>query len=213
MKIAIVAFDGFNEIDTFLTYTMLNRIPEWEVLICGNTTEIVSMNGCRIQAQCSLPYANEADVVLFSSSTQMIDLVEDPDIVEQFTLSQHDQLIGSQCSGVLFLVKLGLVSDQAVSCDRPTMKVLEYLNVPYIEDEPLSAWGNVATCGGSIGGHYLATWVIWRTLGIERAGNILQSVAPIGEQHNYVSRTIELFAQALVGDKFLDNVDIQTGVH
>lgn len=212
MKIAVIAFDGFNEIDTFLSYTMLNRIPEWEVLLCSNKPEIESMNGCKVRRQHSLSYANEADVVLFSSSTEMINLIENQEIIEQFQLSQHSQLIGSQCSGVLLMTKLGLIGDLGVSCDLPTMQVLEDMGITCVVDEPLTAWGNVATCGGSLAGHYLAMWVIWRTLGIDHAGSVMQMMAPAGELHSYTSRTVELFAQALVGDKYLKYMDIHTGV-
>ena len=214
MKIAIVAFDGFNEIDTFLSYTMLNRISEWEVLICSNKPNIESMNGCTIRAQDDLSYANDADVVIFSSGNRTVEMVADPEIITQFTLNQKDQLIGSQCSGVLFLVKLGLIDNLAVSCDKKTQGILAALGIETIDDEPLTAWGNVATCGGCLAGHYLAMWIIWRTFGIDKAAAVIQTVAPSGELHQYTSRTVELFAQAIVGDKYVNMVDsIDQGIH
>ena len=69
MRIAIVTFDGFNELDSFIAFGLLNRLSAqgWKAEIASPSTNVTSMNGVRIQAQQPLEFANEADIVLFGS--------------------------------------------------------------------------------------------------------------------------------------------------
>jgi hypothetical protein len=50
------------------------------------------------------------------------------------------------------------------------------------------AAGNVATAGGCLGPHYLATWVLSRTVGRELAAEILGYVAPVGQTTEWCDR-------------------------
>ncbi len=56
MRIAILTFDGFNELDSLIALGLLNRVkkPGWEVSLCCPTDQVRSMNGVTVQAQ-SLP--------------------------------------------------------------------------------------------------------------------------------------------------------------
>ena len=53
MKIAILTFDGFNEIDSFVALAMLNRMkPQgWQAFITSPTETLTSMNGVTIERQ------------------------------------------------------------------------------------------------------------------------------------------------------------------
>ena len=50
MHIAILTFDGFNELDSLIAYGMLSRISllgdaDWRVSIASPTDRVTSMNG------------------------------------------------------------------------------------------------------------------------------------------------------------------------
>ncbi len=47
MHIAILTFDGFNELDSLIALGILHRIrrPGWRVSLCCPTPEVTSMNG------------------------------------------------------------------------------------------------------------------------------------------------------------------------
>ncbi len=53
MKIAILTFEGFNELDSFIALGILNRLRDknWNVQITSPSPQITSMNGLKIQAQ------------------------------------------------------------------------------------------------------------------------------------------------------------------
>ena len=69
MRIAIVTFDGFNELDSFIALGLLNRLSAqgWKAEIASPSAKVTSMNGVTIQAQQPLEFANSADIVLFGS--------------------------------------------------------------------------------------------------------------------------------------------------
>jgi hypothetical protein len=69
MQIAILTFAGFNEVDSFVAATMLNRLKPlgWQAHITSPDAEIVSMNGVRVFRQQPIEFAKEADVVLVGS--------------------------------------------------------------------------------------------------------------------------------------------------
>ena len=69
MQIAILTFDGFNELDSFIAAGILNRMKAmgWGVHITSPTPEVTSMNGVTIQRQRPLEFAASADAVLIGS--------------------------------------------------------------------------------------------------------------------------------------------------
>ena len=56
MNIAILTFQGFNELDSFIALGVLNRVrkPGWRVTLCCPEPEVTSMNGVAVRAQSSL---------------------------------------------------------------------------------------------------------------------------------------------------------------
>ncbi len=72
MHIAILAFDGFNELDSLIALGVLNRIkkPDWRVTLCCPTAEVTSMNGVTVRAQSSLADARDADAVVVGSGVR-----------------------------------------------------------------------------------------------------------------------------------------------
>jgi transcriptional regulator GlxA family with amidase domain len=191
MHIAILTFDGFNELDSLIALNILNRVkrPGWRVSIASPTDKVRSMNGVVVEAQASLKDACEADAVLVGSGRQTRDVVADAVLMSQLKLDPTRQLLGAQCSGTLILAKLGLLNDVPACTDTTTKPWVEEAGVAVL-NQPFVAKGNVATAGGCLASQYLAAWFIARLEGVEAARSALHYVAPVGEKEEYVTRAM-----------------------
>ena len=191
MHIAILTFDGFNELDSLIAFGILNRIkkPEWRVSLCSPTPTVTSMNGVTLQAQSVLADACTADAVLFGSGIKTRDIALDPSIMEQLKLDPARQLIGAQCSGTLMLAKLGYLQRIPACTDLTTKPWVQEAGVEVL-NQPFYAQGNVATAGGCLSSQYLAAWIIARLDGLDAAKAAMHYVAPVGEKEIYVDRAV-----------------------
>jgi transcriptional regulator GlxA family with amidase domain len=151
VKIAILTFDGFNEIDSFVSHHILNRIvlDDWTVAITCPSEMVTSTNGVRVSAQQPLEFANDADAVLFGGSPRSRQIAEDATIMSRLKLDPSRQLIGSQCAGAWFLAKLGLLATQPVCTNLKSRPALEAMGIQVL-DRPFVANGNVASAGGCL---------------------------------------------------------------
>ncbi|WP_166364965.1 DJ-1/PfpI family protein [Pseudomonas akapageensis] len=189
MHIAILTFEGFNELDSLIALGVLNRVqkPGWRVSIASPTARVRSMNGVVIESQASLQEASEADAVIIGSGRLTRDVVADAALMEQLQLDPARQLLGAQCSGTLVLAKLGLLDGVPACTDLTTKPWVQEAGVDVL-NQAFFAKGNVATAGGCLASHYLAAWVIARLEGVEAAESALHYVAPVGEKEEYVAR-------------------------
>ena len=191
MHIAILTFDGFNELDSLIALGILNRIkkPDWRVSLACPTPTVTSMNGVTLHAQCSLADACAADAVLVGSGMKTRDVANDAALMAQLQLDPAKQLIGAQCSGTLLLAKLGLLQTVPACTDLLTKPWVQEAGVDVL-NQPFYAQGNVATAGGCLASQYLAAWVIARFEGLEAAEAAMHYVAPVGEKALYVERAM-----------------------
>jgi len=197
MKVAIITLDAFNELDSFIASAILNRVPlpEWSVQICCPTDQVTSMNGLVIQAQQPIEYANTADIVLFGSGMKTILYADDPAFLKRLQLNGSKQVIGSQCSGALFLNRLGLLKN-TISTDTMTAPHLKKAGLN-ISQTPLYAEGNIASAGGCLASYYLAAWTIAKTVNLQAAADIIHYVAPVGQKEEYVQLMQDVVTSAL----------------
>ena len=191
MHIAILTFDGFNELDSLIALGLLNRIktPGWRVSIASPTLRVRSMNGLVIESQATLQEANEADAVIVGSGALTREVVEDSQLMGQLRLDPRRQLLAAQCSGTLVLAKLGLLEGVPACTDLTTKPWVQAAGVDVL-NQAFFARGNVATAGGCLASTYLAAWIIARLQGQEAASNAVHYVAPVGEKQLYVERTL-----------------------
>jgi transcriptional regulator GlxA family with amidase domain len=191
MHIAIVTFDGFNELDSLVALGILNRIkrPAWRVSIACPSARVRSMNGLVIEAQASLSDANAADAVIVGSGVSTRSIVKDPAIMAELRLDPAKQVLGAQCSGTLILAKLGLLNGVSACTDLTTKPWVEEAGVSVLT-QPFFARGNIATAGGCLASQYLAVWIIARLAGIKEAEAAIHYVAPVGEKEEYVARAM-----------------------
>lgn len=198
MKIAVLTFDGFNELDSFVAASILNRMKAkgWAAYITSPTPEVTSMNGVTVHRQQPLEFAADADAVLIGSGVRTREIAADAALLSRINLDSGRQLIGAQCSGTLLLAKLGFVGDLPACTDLTTKPWVIEAGVNVI-DAPFVAHGNVATAGGCLASQYLATWMIARLGSVEDAAEAMHYVAPVGEKNAWVEQALAVVAPFL----------------
>jgi transcriptional regulator GlxA family with amidase domain len=198
MRIAIVTFDGFDELDTFVLFGLVNRLRQQGVQaeIAAPAAQVTSMNGVTVTAQQPLEFASEADAVLFGGGIYLRAVAENAALMGQLSLDPTRQLIGGQSAGTLLLARLGLLGD-AAACTDPATKPWVVEAGVRVADEPFLARGPVATAGGPLASVYLATWVLWRAAGRDAARLALQHAAPVGEKDAWVEQALKTVGDAM----------------
>src|SRR6476659_2546993 len=122
MHIAILTFQGFNELDSLVALGVLNRIrkPDWRVTLCCPEPTVTSMNGVVVHAQSTLAEAQSADAVIVGSGIKTREIVNDPLIMSALKFDPQRQLVAAQCSGTLVLARLGLLGAVPACTDLTT---------------------------------------------------------------------------------------------
>ena len=198
MQIAILTFEGFNELDSFIAAAILNRLKAkgWAAHITCPTPEVTSMNGVTVRRQRPLEFAAEADAVLIGSGIRTREIAADPQMLSRLVLDPSRQLIGAQCSGTLLLARLGLIGGLPACTDLTTKPWVIEAGVEVL-DAPFVAHGNVATAGGCLASQYLAAWMIASLASPRDAREALHYVAPVGEKEIYVERALAVITPFL----------------
>jgi transcriptional regulator GlxA family with amidase domain len=182
MKIAIVIFDKFTDLDLWLMWDLLNRvrIADWEVKILGEKDVHLSVTNIEVKTSGRIEEANESDAVLFVSGQGTRDRIADENWLAKFNLGKEKQMIGSICSGSLILAKLGLLEGKTATTYPTSKAVLESLGVEVVE-KPFIAHGNIATAGGCLAQQYLIHWVIENLVDKDWANLVVKAIQPVGE--------------------------------
>jgi transcriptional regulator GlxA family with amidase domain len=191
MHIAILTFEGYNELDSLIALGVLNRVqlPGWRVSIASPTDRVRSMNGVVVESMATLEEAGAADAVIVGSGMKTREVVADGELMSRLRLDPSRQLLAGQCSGALVLAKLGLLDGVPACTDSTTKPWVQAAGVDVLE-QPFFARGNVATAGGCLASQYLAAWLIARLVDVAAAESALHYVAPIGEKADYVARAM-----------------------
>ena len=194
MHIAILTFDGFNELDSLIAYGMLSRIsllgdPDWKVSIASPTTKVTSMNGLSIDAHIDLKQANDADAVVIGSGMKTREVANNALILDQLKLNPSRQLIAAQCSGTFLLAKLGLIGQMPACTDTTSKPWVQAAGVNILNQAFYSS-GNLATAGGCLSAQYISAWLIARLKSTQHAQEVLHYFAPVGEKEEYASRAM-----------------------
>ena len=194
MHIAILTFDGFNELDSLIAFGLLSRIrllgdTQWQVSIASPTPRVTSMNGLTLDAHIGLPEACAADAVVIGSGMKTREVAQNPQIMSQLQLDPQRQFIAAQCSGTFLLAKLGLTGQLSACTDNTSKPWLQAAGVQVV-NQPFVAHGNIATAGGCLSSQYLSAWLITRLKGEAEAREVLHYFAPVGEKESYVTRAM-----------------------
>jgi transcriptional regulator GlxA family with amidase domain len=191
VHIAILTFEGFNELDSLIALGILRRVkkPGWRVTLAAPSASVTSMNGVTVHARSSLADACGAEAVIVGSGIRTREIAADAALMASLRLDPSRQLIGAQCSGTLLLAKLGLLEGVPACTDLTTTPWVRDAGVEVL-NQAFFASGNVATAGGCLASQYLAAWIIARAEGIDAAAQAIHYVAPVGEKETYVARAL-----------------------
>lgn len=192
--IAILTFEGFNELDSLIAYGMLSRISlmgdkDWKVSICSPSERVTSMNGLTIDAHIGLRAANSADAVLFGSGMKTREVAQNEAWMSQLQLDPSRQLIAAQCSGTFLMAKLGLIGKMPACTDLTSKPWVQAAGVNILNQAFFTS-GNLATAGGCLSAQYVSAWILSRLKGVETAREVLHYFAPVGEKEVYVQRAL-----------------------
>ena len=186
MQIAILTFNGFNELDSLIPLGILNRMKkqDWRMSIASPTPRVTSMNGLVLQAQVTLAEAMQADAVVVGSGSKTREVVATPWLMDQLKFDPQRQLLAAHCSGTLVLAKLVLLNIAPACTDLLTKPWVQEAGVEVL-NEPFFARDNVATAGGCLAG-----WLIARLEGMAVACDAMLYVPPVGENEQYIDRMV-----------------------
>jgi transcriptional regulator GlxA family with amidase domain len=185
MKVTLVAFDQFTDVDLFLPWDLFNRVllkrPDWSVRIVGTQPTHTSVTGLTVPVHGLIEECNDADIVFFGSGAGSRKLITDREYLARYQLNPDRQLIGSMCSGALLLAALGLLTNKTATTYPSARPALESFGVTVV-DEPLVVHGNVATAAGCLAALDLVGWMLEQADGPALREAVLASVQPAGKQ-------------------------------
>ena len=196
MRIAVLTFEGFNELDSFVASAMLNRVKSMQALIVCPTERVASMNGVVVQSQAPLSFAREADAVIVGSGRGTRDVVRDSSLMGELGLDPSRQVIGAR------VLRGARTREARTARGCPSLHRFHDEAVGRRSRGP----GPGAAVrrprerrhgGGCLASHYLAAWVIARLAGWDAAESIVDYVAPVGQKREYVERARAVVQQYL----------------
>ncbi|CAA9385610.1 MAG: Transcriptional regulator, AraC family [uncultured Pyrinomonadaceae bacterium] len=178
MKISIITFDDFTDLDLFILWDLLNRVEkaDWQVKLLGDKAVHTSTTGIEIKMHGRLAEANSSDAVLFCSGKGTRQKMTDEKFLSSFTLDESRQLVGAIDSGALLLGALGFLRGKCAT-SYPSAEIKQALESfgATVVWQSFVREGNVATAAQCLSGKFLAGWIIETLVGAEAAAKALQS--------------------------------------
>lgn len=198
MRIAILAFDGCNELDAFVPLGLLNRLAAsgWKAELASPTSHVTTMNGVTLQAQQPLEFANEADAVIVGGGLYLRAIAENSALLDRLQFDPLRQSIGGLGSGTLLLARLGLLGDAPACTDAATRPWVVEAGVR-VSDEVFHCRGPVATAAGTLAAAHLATWLMVQHAGPAAAAGALAQGTSGAEQDADAERILNRVLRAL----------------
>ena len=121
MKISLIAFDDFTDLDLIMHWDLLSRVrtiggkKDWDVKILGTKAHHISTLGLPIPTHGPLEEAEGSQGIIICSGRGTRPLLKDSAFLARLALNPNKQFIGAQCSGSLILGALGFLSGRSVS--------------------------------------------------------------------------------------------------
>lgn len=191
MQIAVIAYEGFTDVDLFLPFDFFHRVKvsygagytgAWSVRLLSDQRRLTSYSGVTIEAHGDLAEADAADAVFIVSGDGSRAKLADPAFMGALQLDPSRQVIGAIDSGALILAGLGLLDGLSATTYPTVMPELEAMGVR-TETRALVVHGNVATGGGCLASLDLCAWMVGRLLDPVSAARVKSSFDALGGRH------------------------------
>jgi transcriptional regulator GlxA family with amidase domain len=188
MNVAVIAFDGFTDVDTMLPFDFFHRVKvsygaayegPWRVRLLSDRPRITSYSGIAVETHGGLAEANAADGVFVVSGDGSRDKIADSAFLRALRLDPARQVIGAIDSGAFVLAALGLLDGLSATTYPIIMPELEAMGVR-TENRSLVVHGNIATGGGCLASLDVCAWMVGRLLSTDAAAKVRASFEPIG---------------------------------
>ena len=181
MRIALVAFDSFTDIDLHLAWDLFRRVPDLDTRIVAAAPRVTSSTGLAVEVHGGLDEVGTADAVYVTSGRGSRAVAKDPAWLAALRLDPARQIIAAIDSGALILAAAGLLrGKRATTYPSPDLHdALTGLGVEVV-NEHLVVEGNVATAAQCLAGVDLAAWVIERLRGPAAAEAAVAAIRPLG---------------------------------
>lgn len=187
MKVAVLAYDGFTDVDLFLPWDFLWRVKvpygagysgPWTPIFCADKPTITSYSGVEIRATGTIADVVSADGVFIVSGDGSRAKLADSDYMASLQLDPGRQRIAAIDSGVLILAALGLLRGKSATTYATVFPELEAMGVA-TERRPVVSHGSIATGGGCLSGLDLAGWLVEGLIGEDVAHKVAASFARV----------------------------------
>lgn len=185
MRIAIIIYDDFTDIDLFLSWDLLGRKEfDWTVKILGSHSHHTSSNGLKIATHGHLEDAINFDVVIFCSGKGSRKVIEDDKLLSRIKVDPSKQLVCSICTGSLILATLGLLKGLDATTYITGQDLLHSMRVNVV-NKPFVSTGNIATAGGCLSSIYLCAWIVKKLYNNNKCSEVLRKILPVGQEALY----------------------------
>lgn len=189
-SVGILTLPGFNEIDSFVAARILGSIEGISIQFVGPTATAVSKSGVEVIVPGDMDQLRGYDAIWLGSGCETMNYSRDKGFMAELGAGiEPTRLLGAQCSGAIYLHRLGLLGDQTVCTDQFTAPLLQAEGIK-VKSAPFQALGNIASAGGCLASVYLSVWMAARLQSLEVALSALQDFVPAGEAADYVERSI-----------------------
>ncbi len=181
MRIEIVVFDGFDELDAVLPFEVFRNAAlasDWDVALVGvhGGGEIVASHGMRLQVDAGL---GRPDAVVIPgggwatrSPAGAWRQVQDGFLPERLReLAPACTWVASVCTGAMVLAAAGLTKGRPATTHHTAHEELRASGAELVDARVVDD-GDLVTCGGVTSGLDMALWMVERELGAELASHI-----------------------------------------
>ena len=177
MKIQIIIFDGFDELDAIAPFEVLKTAKEIgadlqaEFVTLDSSLEVVAAHGLRVQADAKLEVDQKLDILIVpgggwsnratKGAWTEAQRGEIPAAIAQF--HQSGTTIASVCTGAMVVAETGLLKGRPAITHHAAVEELRTLGAEIINARVVDD-GDIVTAGGVTSGLDLTLWLIERYL-------------------------------------------------
>jgi transcriptional regulator GlxA family with amidase domain len=175
MKIQIIIFNGFDELDAIAPFEVLKNAAavgadiQVELVTIDNIKEISTARGLKIKPTAGLASENEVDVLIIpgggwnnhapQGTRAEVERGQIPQAI--LRLHQSGAVVASVCTGAMLVAEAGLLAGRPAITHHQAVEDLrnagaEIVNARVVDD------GDIITAGGVTSGLDLALWLVER---------------------------------------------------